>query len=195
MNISERKRSLRLKLRRELKLLEKSWLKEAEKQLGGELKKLLLRLQVESTEPILTISPHFEAEPDLSTLAPEFALYCARCTEEQSLDFYKFPCPLIPGVFGLPEPDPLRSEALMLEKYSRIVCLIPGLAFDRQGGRLGRGKGYYDRFLGFAATKTKVVKIGVGWSSQIAEELPMDVHDQRVQFICTEEKVLEVDSL
>lgn len=65
--------------------------------------------------------------------------------------------------------------------------LIPALAFDPKGTRLGRGKGYYDRFLG---TFTGV-RVGVIHSSRILESLPADDWDQRVQWIASERGVVK----
>ena len=53
------------------------------------------------------------------------------------------------------------------------VAVIPGMAFDREGHRLGRGKGYYDRFL----NRVKTYKIGVCFDFQMMDQLPHDPHD------------------
>ena len=68
------------------------------------------------------------------------------------------------------------------------VCLVPALAFDRKGFRLGYGGGYYDRFLaGFSG-----LPIGLARASQISgEDLPTDHYDQRVRFIATDEGILD----
>jgi 5,10-methenyltetrahydrofolate synthetase len=60
--------------------------------------------------------------------------------------------------------------------------LIPGVGFDLQGSRLGRGKGFYDRFLQHSPAK----KIGLAWSGQLVEEIPMEAHDCPMDFIITE---------
>lgn len=66
--------------------------------------------------------------------------------------------------------------------------LIPGLAFDFEGYRLGRGKGYFDRFLkGYLG-----IKIGVVPEAQVFNRLPRDVWDQRMNFIATETRLIEV---
>lgn len=60
--------------------------------------------------------------------------------------------------------------------------IIPGVAFDLSGGRLGRGRGFYDRYL----TTHKVVKVGVIWSEQLREKVPLETHDVLMDFIITE---------
>lgn len=54
------------------------------------------------------------------------------------------------------------------------VAIVPGMAFDREGHRLGRGKGYYDRFL---AQLPHIYKIGICFPFQLVDKVPADVHD------------------
>lgn len=71
------------------------------------------------------------------------------------------------------------------------MVLIPGIAFDRQGNRLGFGKGYYDRFLKTAA---HACRVGIAYSFQVSsEELPREEWDERVEWIVTERYVLRVE--
>ncbi len=67
------------------------------------------------------------------------------------------------------------------------VILVPAVAFDRRGYRIGYGGGYYDRFLPQAP---QAVKIGVAFASQIIEEIPVDGHDLPVDMIVTEREVI-----
>ncbi len=83
---------------------------------------------------------------------------------------------LAEGAFGILEPTGKEfTEYGLIE-----TALIPGMAFDENGNRLGRGKGYYDRFL--ANVKAKAGKlphlIGVAFPFQIVPEVPADIHDQ-----------------
>jgi 5-formyltetrahydrofolate cyclo-ligase len=64
------------------------------------------------------------------------------------------------------------------------VILVPGLAFTRLGQRLGRGGGYYDRYL--ASLPAKTLKIGVCFGFQIVDALPTESHDQAVAAVVTE---------
>ena len=62
------------------------------------------------------------------------------------------------------------------------VLLVPGLAFDRRGGRLGRGGGLYDRYLaGFGG-----VSIGLCWEGQLVDRVPREPHDEPVDYVVTE---------
>jgi 5-formyltetrahydrofolate cyclo-ligase len=62
---------------------------------------------------------------------------------------------------------------------------VPGLAFTRKGLRLGRGGGYYDRYL--AALPPTTLKIGVCFALQLVDAMPTEPHDQRMNAVVTEE--------
>ncbi len=86
------------------------------------------------------------------------------------------------GSFGIWEPDPEQSRQVELSQC--VYILVPGVAFDVRGGRLGYGQGFYDRALSdLEGTK----KIGVGFSMQISQEpLPCDANDVQMDWIVTE---------
>lgn len=92
---------------------------------------------------------------------------------------------LEPGHYGIRAP----KEGLLrpVEGGEIEVILVPAVAFDRRGYRVGYGGGYYDRFLPAAP---QAAKIGVAFSSQIIEEIPVDVHDLPVDVIVTEREVI-----
>jgi len=90
------------------------------------------------------------------------------------------------SALGVLEPeggDPL--EIADLRKEGGIV-VVPGLAFDEGGGRLGRGGGHYDRFLRAARGAARVEAIAVAFELQIVAEVPRLDHDERVDRIVTE---------
>ena len=77
---------------------------------------------------------------------------------------------LQPGAYGIMEPVGERFT-----DYATIdIAVVPGMAFDAQGHRLGRGKGYYDRFL---AKVPDVYKIGLCFSWQMVDEVPSEAND------------------
>lgn len=86
---------------------------------------------------------------------------------------------LEPGAFGVQEP----SAALPRVPWERLdLILVPGLAFDRLGRRLGRGRGYYDRILGLASSARRW---GVAFDCQIVETVPSEPHDLNVHTLVT----------
>jgi 5-formyltetrahydrofolate cyclo-ligase len=89
--------------------------------------------------------------------------------------------------WGIWEPDLRTAEKVDLEKC--VGVLVPGVAFDQQGYRLGYGKGFYDRVLaGF-----KGLKVGVAFSVQVTQEsLPHDDNDVAMDLIVTDAGVLRV---
>ena len=96
--------------------------------------------------------------------------------EDMELCLYTGPDDLHSGAFQIPEP-----QGHVFHDYHHIdLILVPGMAFDHSGNRLGRGKGYYDRFLQqpeFAHT----AKWGVCYDFQMVEQLPSEPHDIRIQ--------------
>lgn len=82
---------------------------------------------------------------------------------------------------GFDEPD---DTAISVESADVDIVLVPGLVFDREGGRLGRGKGYYDRFL--TSLPRSTARIGVTTDSSIVDRVPTDERDQRVGWLATE---------
>ena len=85
------------------------------------------------------------------------------------------------GAFGVLQPSAGRDAQRLL---ARDVVVLPGLAFDRIGGRLGRGQGYYDRT--FAAAAPTPLRIGACYDFQLVERVPHGSHDRRVDAIVTE---------
>ncbi|MBI4452865.1 5-formyltetrahydrofolate cyclo-ligase [Candidatus Woesearchaeota archaeon] len=92
---------------------------------------------------------------------------------------------LIPSrKFGILEPIEIMNIA-----YKNIgLVLVPGIAFDKEGHRIGYSFGYYDKFL---KKVPKAVKIGLCFDFQVVEKVPREEHDVPVDFIVTEERVIE----
>lgn len=86
------------------------------------------------------------------------------------------------GLFGFAEPD---GEPV--ELASADLILLPALAVDRQGNRLGKGKGYYDRAL--ADSRVAAPRVAVIFDHELFDELPTDSHDQKVAAAATPSQV------
>lgn len=85
------------------------------------------------------------------------------------------------GAYSIPEP---RADAEVFSHRRHALCIVPALAFDRRGFRLGYGGGYYDKFLkGFDG-----VSLGVTYDALIADKLPTGVYDVPVDVIITERR-------
>jgi len=89
------------------------------------------------------------------------------------------------GEWDIPEPPP---EAGLTPLDRADMVILPGVAFDRNGGRLGMGGGFYDRML--ANLPDSVVRMGLAYDFQIVEELPLEKNDQRLDCLVTESGIL-----
>lgn len=95
---------------------------------------------------------------------------------------------LVSGEWGIPEPAPEEME--ILSPVNEDVCfLVPGLAFDRRGARLGRGLGCYDRGL---ARHPTAARIGLAYDLQLVPAIPLDVWDVAMHAVVTETDVYVV---
>ena len=91
---------------------------------------------------------------------------------------------LIQAGNGLREPQDAKPwPAEMID-----LIIVPALAYDRKGNRLGRGGGFYDRFL--AAQPTHAVACGLGFHEQIVDQLPIHAHDHPIDILVTDKQVL-----
>ena len=147
----------------------------------------LLGLSVwKNAKSVLLFSP-FGIEPDICPLIHE-AIASGKLTALPGFDpatqtyfarFIRDPeTDLVAGEFGILEPRS-ACEAAPLNRLDLV--LVPGVAFDTRGRRLGRGKGYYDRLL----THVRGTKCGIAFDEQIVEEIPAGPLDIRLNCILT----------
>lgn len=95
---------------------------------------------------------------------------------------------LEPGAWGIREP---RRSLPIVEDPTPVCALVPGRAFDRKGGRLGRGGGFYDRLLPTLAHTARF--LGVSRSVQIVDAVPSEPHDVRMNGVMTEQGLIDID--
>ena len=103
--------------------------------------------------------------------------YSARRVQNSTRD-------LSAGKFGVREPAAACAE-IPLEQFDLV--LVPGVAFDWHGHRLGRGRGFYDRLL----AKVRGIKCGVAFDAQMVKEIPASSHDVRMDFIVTPARLVK----
>ncbi len=117
---------------------------------------------------------------------------CIRSDRSMTLHVVRAWDELSPGAYGIREPHPESAERCP-PAFIPDVVFVPGLAFDRHGGRLGYGGGYYDRFhdrlkrLAGESGRAMPHWIGLGFETQAVAAVPMDEHDARMHAVITEE--------
>jgi 5-formyltetrahydrofolate cyclo-ligase len=121
--------------------------------------------------PVLELSLALGASCALPFFDAEKKSYGARRLNHLATD-------IISGKFGVREPAASCAE-MPLNQFDLV--LVPGMAFDLSGHRLGRGRGFYDRLL----ANVSGIKCGVGYDFQLLEKIPTEPHDARVDFILT----------
>lgn len=112
-----------------------------------------------------------------------------RCGAERgimSFYYYKSQDELIRGRYGLLEPNPEVCE--IVEDFSQSVCIVPALAIDKGGYRLGYGGGYYDRFLPSYPCK----RIGIVYDICFTESLPHGRFDIPMNHVITESQIVNI---
>lgn len=97
---------------------------------------------------------------------------------------------LRPGYCNIPEPDQERLTAW--DPTEIDVVLLPGSVFDRHGGRLGYGGGYYDRFL--AQEAPQALRIALAFEIQVVDKVPVLDHDIAMHYLVTEKKITRIET-
>lgn len=95
--------------------------------------------------------------------------------------------PLEEGLYGT------RHPAVSAAVVRPVCLLVPLLAFDRKGIRLGYGGGFYDRTLAALRAVGPVVAVGVAYAGQEVESLPAEPHDERLDWVVTEKEIIRIN--
>lgn len=122
----------------------------------------------------------------LIEMLPGWRWILPRVEDDGSLTWRDARLPLERHAWGMEQP--LESGPIV-PTFEIDVFLVPGLAFDRSGNRLGRGGGFYDREL--AARRSDAISVGVTIDSRLLDELPVETHDMPVMFVATQSGVIE----
>jgi 5-formyltetrahydrofolate cyclo-ligase len=93
---------------------------------------------------------------------------------------------LKPGPRGIFEPDPNRCKTVPIDRID--IAIIPAVALDEKGGRIGSGEGYYDRLIPNLSITTR--KVALAFENQIVPQIPLESHDKYVDIIITDERII-----
>lgn len=109
-----------------------------------------------------------------------------RCMKDRLMKFYYYGDNTIlkKSAFGIMEP--IEDEKNEVKSFENTVCILPGLAFDKEGYRLGYGGGFYDRFL---SVHENIIPIGICYSDNIIDRLVRNEFDRRAAYVITEKSL------
>lgn len=97
--------------------------------------------------------------------------------EGDVMRFYAFGGETAPGAFGIMEP----SSGLEILPHEIELIVVPGVAFTEEGARMGRGKGFYDKYM--SHEDFSALRIGVCYAEQLVGEIPLEEHDVRMNSV------------
>ncbi len=160
---------------------------------SGAIARSLASLPAWRSSRVVLLYTAIGSEPDLSPLVPsslgegKILLLPRSLPEIRSIEAVRIDSPGLPlsaDPLGVPSPggpafDPARID----------LVAVPGVAFDRGGVRLGRGGGYYDRFL--ATLRGDCLRVGICLDCRLADRLPAEPHDLAMDLVLTERRTIE----
>ncbi len=147
----------------------------------------------------MRVALYFAVRGEVSTekirceyLASGVHLYYPRVAKGGTLAFYPHRVGDVweTGPYGIPEPPCPPGARPRRDGFDVVV--VPGIAFDRKGRRLGHGYGYYDRFLG--ELPESVLRVGLAYAHQVVPEVPVDAWDVPLHALVTEDGLIRVAS-
>jgi 5-formyltetrahydrofolate cyclo-ligase len=110
-------------------------------------------------------------------------------TDTKKIKLFKidaFAKDLKPGQNGILQPDPGKCRTVPIDCID--IAIIPGVAFDEKGGRIGSGDGYYDRLIPHLPVTTR--KVALALDHQIIPQVPIESHDKHVDIIITDKRII-----
>ena len=148
---------------------------------GEEFTKIIKSLDCYKEAKTVMIYMPIKGEADVTGLLGDEKIFLTPVTEGDEISPSVVNGEFVTGSFNVPEP----CDRQIFDKDKIDIVLVPGVAFDKCGNRMGYGKGYYDRFL----KDMKALKIGVCHSFQLRDNVPNEEHDVKMDMIVTEREV------
>jgi 5-formyltetrahydrofolate cyclo-ligase len=191
--LSHSKAELRAEMKRRLRVFSPLQLEEEGKAAAGLLGAAPFWSQYETILIFLSASLELDSAPLMeSALTGGKKIFVPRI-EGASLRFYRVQSASGPwgsDIFGIREPLATNPEYALQPGDFPALVVVPGLAFDLAGNRLGRGKAYYDRF--FAENTFPCLKTGFCMDCQVLPRVPSDPWDTPMDALCTGRRLIQV---
>jgi 5-formyltetrahydrofolate cyclo-ligase len=146
----------------------------------------------------VSMEDEFDTAPLLErAFAEGKEVYVPRTEGDSQMRFYRIRSmegPWTIGAFDIREPLDCTGETLFKPGDGPALIATPALAFDRKGNRMGRGRGYYDRFFASLPEDGDFFLCGYCLSVQIVDEVPVEPFDRRVNALCTAREYLRFNA-
>lgn len=192
-----RKAELRTQIKSELAKLSADFVAEASASVCKELYRFICASEMNDYPAVLGWASCFYAEIDLTELLNRLIgikdLYLPSYLSTEQMCFARIDVnwkdQLDDKSKGFVKP--LATDSPCWRNDCKAIVLLPGLGFDRKGGRLGRGSGYYDRFLA-GCLSSQVLKMGICLDLQLIDQIPVGSNDILVDYVCTEKGCISV---
>ncbi len=186
-DLSGKKRALRIEMRARREAVSEATRRAFEASLPHQLLACLGEDsdRLESTALYAAKPGEASVDPIVSVIPAGGVVCFPRVSGERRLSFHRVQNvdDLVSGAFGVREPE---ADAPIVLPGTLKLVLVPGLAFDRRGGRLGWGRGYYDSAL---LEHPDALFVGAGFANQLIDEVPTEEWDVAVDVLITEEGI------
>lgn len=183
------KSELRLELKTKLSLISDLEYKELSLKVSDNLNNLLNRLSVIQRHSAIGVFAPILKEPlwflSLEEEFKKITAYPAYANEMMIYRLAQMSELVVSQDFGVNILGPLKSAP----EVSPEIIIVPGLGFTKTGKRLGRGKGFYDRYL----ENHSAIKIGIAFEAQLESDLPVDAHDVLMNFVVTDQQIYKIN--
>ncbi|MCQ2583814.1 MAG: 5-formyltetrahydrofolate cyclo-ligase [Treponema sp.] len=197
IQIQEQKATLRKTIRSELKQISRDELAAKSMKICGALESFPLYQQSKMIAFFMPLSTEPDILPLIKTAVSEGRqCFIPKVNDDGSMDFYalennrNFDSQVKEGAFGILEPEDFLQKLDTRNKdyEKQLLMLVPCLAFDKTMNRLGKGKGFYDKFFQRLNVENT---IGVCFDFQLLEEneIPCEKFDRKVKFVITDETI------
>jgi 5-formyltetrahydrofolate cyclo-ligase len=185
------KETLRRKIKAALKTVPEEYFSDAGKELVYHISRLSIWSECISVLAFLSLKDELDTAPVIKAAFSEGKAVFVPRIEGRNLGFYRISSldgPWTLNFGGLREPLP-RAGAVFRREHFPALILTPGLAFTQDGKRLGRGKGFYDRFLAYMDGAGRYAALGLCLAAQLVPDIPVNGGDRRVHGVCTEKGI------